>query len=654
MKIKNKMNFRDKTKDELIKGLQKLHKVYYSLKTSYEKDITERKLAEETLLESEVCYRELFNNISSGVAIYEVTNSGNDFIFKDLNRAGERIDGNRKEDIIGRSIYQVRPGINKFGLLEVFRRVFATGIPEHYPARFYMDERLQGWYDNFVYRLPSGEIVAVYDDITERKQVEEAHKINEALFRELYDNMKSGSVIFTVINDGSKGSDYIIEKFNRVGLKMEGKTLEEVVGKRFIDIRPNIDNYGLIPLMKKVWETGESGTLPIRIYKDEHYSNYYENYVFKIPSGEVVTLYDDVTESKRSEEALRLEKENFRHSLDDSPLGVRIATIEGNTIYANKTLLNFYGYDSLGELQKTPLKSRYSPESYAEAQKRKHQRKRGDFSVTDYEISIVRKNGEIRHLQVFRKDVLWDGVRQFQIVYNDITDRKLAEEEISKSKKLLETLNKHLIDIRENERTQIAMNLHDDIGQKLTAINLDIAWLKSRMGVQSLVVRKKFKDMSLMINETIEGIKEISSFLRPAILFDLGLVPAINAQLGGFEKQSGIKCHFYCEPEKFIIDDRLSLILYRILQESFTNIARHSGASTAEVKLRILKNKIEMLIKDNGIGIDKDKVSSITSMGIAGIKERIRSVNGRLSISGEKGSGTIIKVFIPLTKREEP
>lgn len=92
------------------------------------------------------------------------------------------------------------------------------------------------------------------------------------------------------------------------------------------------------------------------------------------------------------------------------------------------------------------------------------------------------------------------------------------------------------------------MNLHDDIGQKLTAINLDIAWLKSRMGVQSLVVRKKFKDMSLMINETIEGIKEISSFLRPAILFDLGLVPAINAQLGGFEKQSGIKCHFYCEP----------------------------------------------------------------------------------------------------------
>ena len=151
------------------------------------------------------------------------------------------------------------PGINKFGLLEVFKRVWATGIPEHYPAKFYQDEQLQSWYENFVYRLPSGEIVAVYDDITEHKQAEEALKINEALFRELYDNMKSGSVIFTVINDGSKGSDYIIKKINNGGLKMEGKTLEEVVGKRFIDIRPTIDNYGLIPTHEKSMGNREIG-----------------------------------------------------------------------------------------------------------------------------------------------------------------------------------------------------------------------------------------------------------------------------------------------------------------------------------------------------------------------------------------------------------
>ena len=148
-------------------------------------DITSRKKTEETLRESETRYRELFDNISSGVALYEVTSNGNDFIFKDFNRAGERLDGDRKEDIIGKSIYQVRPGINEYGLLEVFKRVWATGIPEHYPVKFYQDERLQGWYENFVYRLPSGEIVAVYDDITERKRAEEELRTSRLQLRAL-------------------------------------------------------------------------------------------------------------------------------------------------------------------------------------------------------------------------------------------------------------------------------------------------------------------------------------------------------------------------------------------------------------------------------------------------------------------------------------
>ena len=172
--------------------MKKLQQEYDSLKTSYEKDLSHRKLAEDMLRESETRYRELFNNISSGVAIYEVTNNGNDFIFKDFNRAGEQLDGDRKENIIGKSIYQVRPGIKKFGLLEVFKRVFVTGTPEHYPAKFYQDEKLQGWYNNFVYRLPSGEIVAVYDDITERKLADEALKESEARFRSLFENSLIG------------------------------------------------------------------------------------------------------------------------------------------------------------------------------------------------------------------------------------------------------------------------------------------------------------------------------------------------------------------------------------------------------------------------------------------------------------------------------
>ena len=155
-----------------------------------------------------------------------------------------------------------------------------------------------------------------------------------------------------------------------------------------------------------------------------------------------------------------------------------------------------------------------------------------------------------------------------------------------------------------------------------------------------------------MIKETVESIRETSSLLRPAILFDLGLVPAIKSQLGKFEKQTGIKCHFNFKPEEFKLEERLALILYRILQESLTNIARHSGASETEIELYIRRNKIEMIISDNGTGISKNKVNSLSSMGIAGMKERVRSVNGKIIIMGNTLSGTRIKVMIPFIKEK--
>jgi PAS domain S-box-containing protein len=146
-------------------------------------------------------------------------------------------------------------------------------------------------------------------------------------------------------------------------------------------------------------------------------------------------LQADITKRKQAElqlkealEALGISEENFRRSLDDSPLGVRVVTAKGETIYGNKVLLDIYGYLNVEELNKIPLKERYTPQSYAEFQIRKKARERGDFGPSEYEINIVRKNGEIRHLQVLRKEVLWNGIKKFQVIYQDITERKRAEE----------------------------------------------------------------------------------------------------------------------------------------------------------------------------------------------------------------------------------
>ncbi|MCX5864736.1 MAG: diguanylate cyclase [Deltaproteobacteria bacterium] len=146
------------------------------------KDISERYEAEQALLSSETRFRELFNNMSSGVAVYEAKNLGaSDFIFVDFNRAAERIDKIRKDQVIGRSLLELFPGAKEFGLLAALQRVWQTGRPEHHPISLYTDNRLTGWRENYLYKLPSGEVVAIFEDVTARKQAENKLAIESAM-----------------------------------------------------------------------------------------------------------------------------------------------------------------------------------------------------------------------------------------------------------------------------------------------------------------------------------------------------------------------------------------------------------------------------------------------------------------------------------------
>jgi len=132
-------------------------------------------------------FKVLFDNVCSGVAIYEAKDGGEDFIFVDFNRAAEEIEHIKKEELIGRSVAEVFPGVIQFGLLEVFRRVYRTGKPEHHPISVYKDRRIAGWRENYVYRLPSGLIVAVYDDVSARKRTELVARMTDQCFRAIAD-----------------------------------------------------------------------------------------------------------------------------------------------------------------------------------------------------------------------------------------------------------------------------------------------------------------------------------------------------------------------------------------------------------------------------------------------------------------------------------
>lgn len=145
-------------------------------------DISERKVAEDALRESETRYREIIERTKDGVAVYKAVNEGQDFLFVDFNPGAERIDKINRTDVVGKSVLEIFPSLKEFGLFDVLKRVWASGIPEHCPVSLYRDDRIVGWRENFVYRLPSGEVVAVYSDETDRKQAEEAlRKAHEEL-----------------------------------------------------------------------------------------------------------------------------------------------------------------------------------------------------------------------------------------------------------------------------------------------------------------------------------------------------------------------------------------------------------------------------------------------------------------------------------------
>ena len=147
------------------------------------RDVTDRRRTEKALLESEARYRGIVEHTVNGVAVYKAQKNGEDFLFVDFNRSGERIEKIKRDEVIGKSVLDVFPGVKEFGLFEVMQRVWKSGNPEHHPVSIYKDERIIGWRENFVYKLPSGEIVAVYSDETERKQGEEAlRKARDELF----------------------------------------------------------------------------------------------------------------------------------------------------------------------------------------------------------------------------------------------------------------------------------------------------------------------------------------------------------------------------------------------------------------------------------------------------------------------------------------
>jgi signal transduction histidine kinase len=258
-----------------------------------------------------------------------------------------------------------------------------------------------------------------------------------------------------------------------------------------------------------------------------------------------------------------------------------------------------------------------------------------------------RKDGSVVITEV-RSQQLPDG--RFLSVIRDMTDRIKAEEELKASYNAVRSLTAHLQNIREEERTNIAREIHDELGQQLTVLKMDVAWLNKRFQGPDEKVNQRLKDLLTMLDETVQSVRRISSQLRPSLLDDLGLTAAIEWQLGEFEKRAGIKAVFDAPHDEVRIPDASKTALFRIFQESLTNVARHSGARNLAVSLKVADKSLVMTISDDGTGFDPQKVSEKRTLGILGMKERTEMIGGTYEINSKPGTGTTVSVSVPVSK----
>jgi PAS domain S-box-containing protein len=239
------------------------------------------------------------------------------------------------------------------------------------------------------------------------------------------------------------------------------------------------------------------------------------------------------------------------------------------------------------------------------------------------------------------------------VVYEDITERKRAEAELRSSREQLRYLSAHLQFAIEKERMYIARDIHDELGQLLTALKMDLFWLKSKINNKNQkAILLKIESMSELIDGAVKTVQEISAELRPGLLDDLGLPAAIEWQTCEFWKKTGIKCELNLNlPEDFILDQDISTAIYRIFQEALTNIVRHANATFMKISLKKEKDNIVLEVRDNGRGITKDEISNAKSYGLTGIRERVYLLGGEVNINGIAGEGTTLKVSIPPEKK---
>ncbi len=474
--------------------------------------------------------------------------------------------------------------------------------------------------------------------------------------------------------------------------KMLGYSRDELLSFRPIDLFRSQDRVNTITQLHGVLNgdsehsgeyeilTRDGATIPVDISSRRIYYD-----------GEpaLLSVFRDLSERRRAEAAIRQSEKKYRELFEIAQEGILVVDSKGSIQLVNPHIVKMLNC-SQEEILEKPLLSfiDISQQKRAEAflnSASAREKDSGDFELirkgglplfVNMQVSALEEEGQLLQQIILvditerkkaqevlkkHKDSLEEAVRRRTKILHrtntklqeEIRERERTEVDLKRSREELRHLSAHLESAREKERKWIAREIHDDLGQALSALKMDVTWLENNFTRDNLGLLDKTRSMSTLIGSTIDKVRQISKALRPSTLDNLGFTDTIIQESKEFEKRSGIRCQLTIEDENISLGEDTAIALFRVFQESLTNVFRHSNATRVKIYLKKDAQNVYLLIEDNGIGVTNAQLHAPTAFGLIGIRERINFLNGDVSIKGVSGKGTIVNVRVPQKETQE-
>ena len=619
------------------------------------RDISERKRTEAALKESEAKYRNLFE--TSQDAIFITTPEG---AFLDLNEAGERLLGLPRHEILRRNVLDFYASPDTRARFK--REMSQRGFVREFEVRIRRpDGTLRDCLSTAsVRRSQDGKILAyqsILRDVTERKEAERSLRASEERYQNFFD--QAPDMYFIV------GPDARVKTVNRFGAEYLGYRKEELQGNSvWVVVHPE----DLPRVQKQIKEIFTDKILTSelefrKVRKDGSVLWVHERTQLTLDAegeaAELLIICRDVSARKQAQQALQESESKFRALFEEARDGIVLACIQsGRVVDCNSAFEKMAGR-RLAELRQVPLWELHpEKERHRAIALFREIREKGQGACS--QLRFERPDGKLVDVDLVARKLAFEGEEYVQAIVRDSTEHKRTVEELRASRERLRALTGHLHAIIERERVSLARDVHDELGGALTALKIDLAVLERKLGRlnhgETEPLKREIEGMRKVIDQTVANVRKFVRQLRPEVLDSFGLIAALDWQLQEFSKRTGLACEFATVPEIEAadpcaeVDETCPIAVFRIFQEALTNIARHAQATRVRVAIRQQEDTFVVEIRDNGVGIPKEKLNGGDTFGLLGMKERALLFGGQVQIKSRVGQGTTVKIQVPLKR----